>query len=184
MHETIFVLGLGETLKYFTHFDHDAIGVNDIWKHIPTKYIMCLDSKVRFNEERLKTIRTSWPDVFYSHLEEWHQHFKSHFERLPLKMGPDRAGGKYIKGKLYYSNNTPFTACALAATQGYKNIVIYGADFNNHPHIKGAVLISTVLKDYRWLRDSLKPLGINLYIGHSKSKLSQVLPLWNGSVKL
>lgn len=178
MNETIFVLGLGETLKYFKDFDKDAIGVNDIWKHVETKYIMCLDSKTSFTHERLKRIRTSWPDIFYSHLKEWEPHFKSHFQKLPLVMGQDKAGGSFEPGKLYYSTNTTFTACSLAATQGYKNIVMYGADFNTHPNIKGPNQIKTVLTHFKWLNDNLKPLGINLFIGHPKSKLSQVLPLW------
>lgn len=179
MDETIFVLGLGETLKYFRHFDRPSIGVNDIWKHIPTKQIMCLDAKDRFSPERLKTIRTSWPDVFYSHLKEWEPHFKSHFNHLPLNMGHDKAGKEFIFGKVFYSNNTPFTACSLASTQGFKNIVVFGADFNTHPLIKGPVIVGETIKHYKWLHENLKGHGVNLYVGHRQSKLSQVLPVYN-----
>ena len=54
------ILGLGESLKNFSPNGSVTIGVNDIYKHFPADYVVCVDTPDKFNPERFKTITSSY----------------------------------------------------------------------------------------------------------------------------
>ncbi len=175
MIETIFVLGLGESLKFFKDFDKPKIGVNDIWSRVKTEMVVCIDRPVRFNAQRLATIKNCKPAIFFTQLVNWKASIKdSHYWKATITSDKTSFSDK----KIYYSNNSTFVACNVAYLLGAKNIVIYGADFNTHSKLKGES-IKTIIKDFSWLNENLKKRGVNMYVGHKASRLSEVLPLWN-----
>lgn len=173
MNETIFILGLGETLKFFNEFDKPKIGVNDIWSRVKTEMVVCVDSQNKFDSKRLQTIKESKPEKFYSHIKDWGKVFNGSFNHLPI-----HPVGIFKEDKVYYSNNSPFVAASLAYTLGYKNIVIYGADFNSHTKLKGLHTFNKILSDFKWLKENLNQRGVKLMVGHRASRIAQVLPLY------
>ncbi len=174
MDETIFVLGLGQTLKFFKDLDKPQIGVNDIWGHVQCEIILCIDDMHKFDRERLATIKNSKPKKFITHLPEWKKVFNGSTEIV--KLSP--ISEPFNSQKIYYSVNSPFVAASLASTLGYKNIVLFGVDFLTHKRLTGVNILSRVIKDFKWLHDNLKKEDINLFVGHRASRLIDVLPLW------
>ena len=66
------ILGLGDSLNLFDAKEYDfSIGVNDIWSRHPAEYVVCVDHRDRFTEERLKSIDGCKPLKFYSHIDEY-----------------------------------------------------------------------------------------------------------------
>jgi hypothetical protein len=178
MNETIFVLGLGETLKFFKEFEKPTIGVNDIWQYVKTQTVVCVDYPNKFNPTRLAAIKESNPAKFYSQIDTWKKHLGESFEKISIHE-PRKA---FHENKIYHSVTSPFVACSLAYTLGYKNIVLYGVDINTHPKLKS--LIATIYKDFIWLNNNFKERGVKMYVGHKASKLFGVLPHWKAAVEV
>ena len=180
MNETIFVLGLGETLKFFKDFNSPKIGVNDIWSRVKTEMVVCIDRPNRFSGQRLQTIKECSPQIFYTFLPEWRAYKPdSYYWKAPIKsVGKNE---NFKEGVIYHSVNSPFVACNIAYLLGAKNIVMYGVDFMSHPKLKGNSAISKIIFDFNWLNNNLKKRGVNLYVGHSASRLSGILPVWSHS---
>jgi hypothetical protein len=177
MNETIFVLGLGETLKFFKDFDKPKIGVNDIWSRVKTEMVVCIDRPEKFETQRLEVIKNCKPEIFFTYTPEWKKYFnESYFWKAPIVSLKTRT---FDNKTIFHSNNSTFVACSIAYLLGTKNIVIYGADFISHKKLKGASTIQNITKDFAWLRDNLKDNGVNLYVGHQASRLHDVLPLWS-----
>lgn len=182
MHETIFVLGLGETLKFFNDFKAPTIGVNDIWSKVKTQIVVCVDQPSKFVPDRLNTIKNCKPKIFFSQLKEWGKYItEPYYWNVPI-VAVDHRKTPFRENVIYHSNNSPFVACSLASTLNYKNIVIYGVDFNNHPKLKGSFALTRIVKDFDWLKGNLEKRGIELFVGHRASKLSEVMPVWERSM--
>jgi hypothetical protein len=178
MKETVFVLGLGETLKFFRDYDKPTIGVNDIWSRVRTEIIVCVDAPFKFDEKRKRIISGSDPSTFYSHLYDWKAQFPETFSKIKL----NNPGGEFKEKLIYQSNNSPFVACSIAYTLGFKNIVLYGVDFNSHKKLNGYDTLKRINKDFLWLNENLKTRGVNMFVGHRASKLSDILPLWKNNL--
>lgn len=179
MNETIFVLGLGETLKFFKDFDKPKIGVNDIWAKVKTEMVVCIDRPEKFTASRLQIIKSCSPQIFYSYLDTWRQ-FKneSYYWKAPIK-GIEK-NEVFKEGVIYHSLHSPFVACNIAYLLGAKNIVMYGVDFLSHSKLKGASAISKIVSDFAWLNENFKKRGVSLCIGHPASRLNGTLELWSG----
>lgn len=177
MNETIFVLGLGETLKFFQDFNAPKIGVNDIWSKVKTEMVVCIDRPERFTSSRLEVIRSCTPQIFFSYLDDWRASKQSSFywKRKIKGLGKNEI---FQGNTIYHSLHSPFVACNIAYLLGAKNIVMYGVDFISHSKLKGSSTISKIVSDFEWLRDNLSKRGVNLYIGHQASRLSGSLELW------
>ncbi len=164
------VLGLGESLKEFKPSNNITIGVNDIYKHHKTDFIVCVDKPSRFSEERLNTIVNSDCKLFYTHLNEWS---RLKIQTKIINLNGIRGSLKGIENDLFcYSNNSTFVAVVLAYKLGATEINIFGADFNNHKNIKDN-LLTTALKDFKNLFDYLKEQGVEINISKG-SKLKEV----------
>ena len=123
MNETIFVLGLGETLKFFKDFQSPKIGVNDIWSKVETEMVVCIDRPEKFTDQRLKVIKSCKPKIFYSYLDNWKESKKeSYYWKAPTK-GLEK-NELFKEGVIYHSLNSPFVACNIAYLLGAKNIVM------------------------------------------------------------
>jgi hypothetical protein len=175
--KTIFVLGLGESLKFFRDFDSPKIGVNDIWQVVETECVVCIDEPLKFTSSRLAVIKSCNPKIFYSPLEDWRPFKKSsHYWKMPTR---GIAQGEVFKENLiYHSVNSPFVACNIAYLLGAEEIVMYGVDFLSHSKLKGAFIMERIIKDFTWLNDAFKARGVKLFVGHGASRLSEILPVW------
>jgi hypothetical protein len=179
LNETIFVLGLGETLRFFKDHNAPKIGVNDIWSKVKTEMVVCIDRPEKFTTPRLNTIKDCTPKIFYSYLDDWRNSKpSSHYWKAPTKS--ILKGEVFHEGTIYHSLNSPFVACNIAYLLGAKNIVMYGVDFMSHSKLKGSTAISKIISDFQWLNESIKKRGSTIYIGHTATKLNGALELWKG----
>jgi hypothetical protein len=165
------VLGLGESLKEFKPSKNKTIGVNDIFKHHSTDYLVCVDKPSRFTKDRLNTILKSDVKKFYTHLNEWS---RLKVRTQIIKLNGLRGSLKGIEGdEVCYSNNSTFVAVVLAYKMGATQINIYGADFNTHPNFKNT-LLETALEDFQKLFDYLIEQGVKINISKG-SKLNDLI---------
>lgn len=158
----IAVLGLGESLKLYKASEEISIGVNDIWRAVPADYVVCLDERGRFNDERLKTIDECRPQRFYSQLDAWQG--RADFYRIKLQeQFPDYVCQLHIS-TIPKSLCSPFVATALAFKfHGATCIHLYGVDLLNHPHL-GPNSCMSILKHFRALKIALAMSGCRLVI--------------------
>lgn len=186
--QLIYVLGLGPTLNNFTPNGTPTIGVNDINKKLldlnkghKTDYLVLQDNPPNFEYDRYLDIINHPPKstVFSNH-----NIFRDLFTENPfehLRLVPfhysilDTPVTKFNKWEIPSSIDSTFLACVIAARLGYKNIVLFGADFTNHPRLSQQ--LGTITGQYELLKEKLKNHGINLYCCSKQSKLSQVLPV-------
>lgn len=168
--DRICVLGLGETVKYY-HGNSVTIGVNDIYRHFHTDYLVCIDRPGRFNKERWEYIKNSKPKKMYSQLDDWKE--VQGYEKIVIKPFSGLLNWEAIG----HSNNSPFVACIISYLLGFKEIVMYGVDFNTHNSLKSERHIARILKDYKLLYDRFQEEGITLRLGHEDSVLYSVIPV-------
>lgn len=153
------ILGLGESLKNFSPNGSVTIGVNDIYKHFPADYVVCVDTPDKFNPERFKTITTSNHKKFFSHLPEWHPHIQN-FQLIKLFHG--RGNFSNIDSDLIaYGISSPIVACIIAYKMGAKQIDLYGVDFNTHPQFINKNL-QRAIKEFILLNAEFKKKGIKM----------------------
>jgi len=155
------VLGLGESLSFYIPDDSPTIGVNDIWSKVQTDYIVCLDKRDKFSDERLKTIDESKPLKFFSQLEDWNN--RPDYEIITLQPDYPKYKCQINLSSLPKSLCSPFVACALAYKMGAKEIHVYGVDLINHPHLK-AECCERIKLHFRNLKIALIQNGCRLVI--------------------
>lgn len=163
------VLGLGESLKLFTPEGFDTvIGVNDIWKHVHTEVIVCLDPRKNFTPERLKTIDESRPVTFYSQIVTWD--VRPDFHKLNILAGYPDSGCPIRKDGYWKSYCSPFVAVQIAFVVYHATeIHLFGVDLVNHPHLDQRIC-QQIRKHFRSLKVSLTENGCNLVV-HGKGIL-------------
>lgn len=167
------ILGLGESLQFFRPDGSLTIGVNDICKHYTPDIVVCVDRPDRFEKERLQTIVSGKQKRFVTHLQQWRGHPMNGLDIQRIQPYNPRMLGKV----LMHSNNSTFVAAVLAFMEGAKEIVLWGVDLNNHPHIKDQVAYRA-RQDFENLNQHLLVRGIKLYVGSPVSSLHKVLPVW------
>lgn len=166
------VLGLGETLEHYKNDGSISIGVNDIQRYVSTDYVVCVDVPSVFSAERLEGIKNSKCKGFYTQLKEW-QKLVDNVNLIEFNRGRGLIDG-IDSEKFCYSNNSPYVACILAYKLGAKEIVLWGVDFNDHPHLNGASR-DKAFRDYKELQKALKERGVTIRVGHSDSYLYHIL---------
>lgn len=171
--DTVHLLALGPTMLEAPNFGY-FMGVNDVHKYAYTHELVVVDEPEKFSPDRKKVIWHSQPaNGFWSPRKAWQGHSKFRFFPLAYNHNNhdiDHHG--YI-----FSNNSPFVAAVHAYKQGYKDIVLWGVDFFDHPRIKADKKV-TAKKHYQWLDRVLSNKGVSLYAGSNHSPLSQYLPTW------
>lgn len=167
----IAVLGLGESLSLYGG-DMAAIGVNDIWSKYKSDYVVCLDTKSRFDQKRLDIIESCEPIKFYSQLRCWEN--KKTYEEIYLQIAYPKYVCQLDTDKLPKSLCSPFVAAAIA----YKyfkadEIHLFGVDMVDHPLLKGENLDKIILH-FSNLNAALKQKGVKLIV-HGNGVLQNVL---------
>lgn len=167
----IHILGLGDTLKHYTPDGNITIGVNDIHSRIKTDYVVCVDVPSAFTKKRFTTIAKTECKGFYTQLNDW-SNYVQNVNIIEFNSG--RGLLHHLDNdKFCYSNNSPYIACILAYKMGATDIVLWGVDFIDHPHINGSPR-DKALRDYKSLFLELQKRGVKLSVGHAHSSLSTI----------
>lgn len=166
------VLGLGDTLKHYVNDGSICIGVNDIQRYHNTDYVVCVDSPDVFKPERLEGIKASKCIGFYTQLEDWTK-LVQNINIIEFNRGRGLVE-EIDTNRFCYSNNSPYVACVLAYKLGATEIVLWGVDFNDHPHLNGSARDKS-FRDYKELQKALNKRGVSISCGHSDSYLSTIL---------
>jgi len=166
------ILGLGETLNHFIEDGNVTVGVNDIHSRIKTDYVVCVDVPDVFNRERFYTIANTKCKGFYSQILDW-AILVDNFNIIEFNRGRGLLH-ELDNDKFCYSNNSTYVACILAYKLGAKEIVMWGVDFNDHPHIKDKSR-DKAIGDFNNLKKELAKRGVKLMVGHKDSYLSTIL---------
>lgn len=158
----------------------DSIGVNDCFKFGKSvDYLMILDPINRFKPERMTTIKATNPKHFLTLEKRWLiEMWKGDLDLISYSKnkqlfctnGPEiidfrfsRWKGKLSKDRIYYSRTSPFAALSLAYILNYKEINLYGADFQTHQTWNpNNPMMREELLNYRELIDQLIDNGIKV----------------------
>jgi len=169
------VLGLGKTLKQYKPGEFDfTVGVNDIFRYHETDYVVCIDHRHRFKDERKQILDSTNCSKFYSHCDDWIHVPNFHKVRLVRGSNLDDSKNRYD-----CSNNSTHVAAVVAYKMGAREIVVYGADFyGDHKFFKNDGAAKMAVSGFSRLRKEMNKRGVGLYVGHAYSKLSKVLPVW------
>lgn len=164
--ETIYVLGLGESIHDFLALENKGItiGSNDINKYYPVDYLCCIDKPATFTPERWATIEKGNYKAAFSHLN------------LPL---PNLVNIKFGERFVYNLNYNAFAKCGIspfvsvqvAYWLGAKRIIMYGVDLNTH---QAKIKLPRINEAFIQLNKQLKASGVDL-INASKNSLIKIV---------
>lgn len=178
---TCFILGCGDTGMFMPDKQAYVIGVNDAGKFNKSiDELLFINRPRHFNEPALYIPDVSRLDVikrtpFHKLMtletleREWRELFGDQVHTFTVT----RWAKTLQLGQVYHTDNSPFTAMTYAVTLGYKNVVLWGVDFNNHRYLK-AVNSSPPFSQYAM---AVSKMGVTIYKGHTDQKLN--LPLWS-----
>ena len=130
----IAVLGLGPSLQLFKP-DYDySIGVNNIWQHVKTNAVVCLDHRKAFNFDRMSIIDSCTPEIFYSQIINYDT--RPDFQLIALtKTFPDKICNLDIP-EINKSLCSPFVACGIAYKyHNASEIHVFGVDLIQHSNL-------------------------------------------------
>lgn len=162
------VLGCGESTSNWSKSDYGiSIGVNDCFKFgTSPDYLLLLDSPNRFTDDRITVIKnTESKFILNSHI--WDPYLK---KKKKEYIQTQSWRGKYKEGSIYSSKSSPFVAMSILIKHGYKDIDLYGVDFNSHHHFKDEIAELEII-NYVGL---IKMADVNVRVTKS-SKLSKYL---------
>jgi hypothetical protein len=178
---TFHVLGTAPSIKQYINeyncFEASkitTIGVNDIYKYIPTDYLLLMDAMDTFSPERLEIIKKSNPASTFSNLPEWD--FMPNFTLIGLNPVPGSVASLGYLYSLPRHVDSTFTAVAIAYSLGAKEIIMYGVDFYKHSSLMAYE--EQILLTYANMLAGLRKRGVKLFIGNKKSLLAKVLPVY------
>ncbi|PWC17026.1 hypothetical protein DDT52_17225 [Brenneria roseae subsp. roseae] len=127
--ESILVCGCGSSLNQLHEAEHyTTIGVNDIGRKFHPDYLVVLNGRHQFTEERFTHIASSQAQAIFTHL----QLGISHPNIVRFLLG--QRGGVEVSDthSLPYTRNSTYVAACLAIFMGAKRIGLIGVDFTEH----------------------------------------------------
>lgn len=167
--------GLGPTIHSYKPDGNFSIGCNDSFRYHPSNYLVCVS---RLSSERNKIIMASTPEKLLSFTNPYIHH--PAYEHIGHHCTPWRNDrpNPLDKGIIWTSNNTPFISCVIAYNLGYREIVLWGVDFIDHPSIRDDEdkSLDRAKLDFTQLSEAFAKNNCGLYLGSSGSALK--LPLW------
>lgn len=152
-----------------------SIGVNDCWaKGLITDRLIVVNGFRKY-PDRLKVIQNSTPkDGLYSQIGSFAHH--PNYKHIGTMQ---RWKGNLKPEILYYSSTSPFIGISMAHNMGFKEIVLYGVDFIDHPTVKNNSLKRELMQYDSFCKALLKE-GTKVYLGSEFGALKEILPVWNG----
>ena len=127
--ETIIVCGCGESLNDLQGPERFiTIGVNDVGRQFDPTYLVVVNPRHQFKNDRFHYVETSRAQAIFTQLALGINH--PHIVRFKL----GERGGTNISdpNSLPYTQNSPYVALCLAAHMGAKSIGLIGVDFTDH----------------------------------------------------
>lgn len=129
--EDIVVCGCGGSLNDLARPERFVtIGVNDVGRRFHPNYLVVLDGRRKFSEERFKAIETSESDFLFTDQQLGIPHPDVVKVVLTRQNDPDWAGPHplhYLARPWY----TPYVAMTLAAYMGARRVGLIGVDFTD-----------------------------------------------------
>ena len=127
---TIVVCGCGVSLKQFTNPQRfTTIGVNDVGRLFHPNYLVVVNPRNQFQNDRFRYVEESQAEAIFTQLELGLQH--PHVVRFNLGK---RSGTDFFNpDALNYTSNSPYIALCLAVHMGARRVGIIGVDFT-HDH--------------------------------------------------
>ncbi|MDH5360749.1 MAG: hypothetical protein OEX03_09305, partial [Gammaproteobacteria bacterium] len=175
--ETIVICGCGVSLNELPLPSmYTTIGVNDVGRKFTPDYLVVLNAKSQFKNERFRYVENSQARAIFSHLELALEH--PHQVRFSL----GKRGGVNIDSdnSLPYTRNSPYVAVSLAAYMGAKRIGIIGLDFtpdhffsNSGKHSLDRH-VTKINLEYGRLTESLMQQGIEFVNLSQSSRISSI----------
>lgn len=171
---TVHVLGCGPSGETYKANGDRCIAVNDAYKFGEQfSDLLLINAPLQFTLARLDTIRRTPAARFvilHTLVNVWKQYDIIASEAIEPQLMP---GPHALKtDKLYFTNNSTFTAMTYAVTQGAKNVVLHGVDFDNHRFLRFADCAPDFTRYAQWARQH----GIRVFKSSSRSRL--VLEIW------
>ncbi len=178
MEKIIHVLGTGATLKNYVPDNNDAVGVNDIFKYHPVKYLVCVDLPKRFDKKRMDIIADSWCYLFYTQYKnEWAPYFIRNL--VPLCLAPFRGNIDTLDNKdaMPFSNNSAFVAVVVAYHLKATKIILHGVAFTDHKNLSQPIIQKRAISDFKKLFHALHRRGVTMRVSSKESLLSTIMPV-------
>jgi hypothetical protein len=141
------ILGLGQSVLKYRKMPADiTFGVNDINRYFETDYVVVIDGKARFENDRLKFIEET-KSCLVSQLPEWIKGVRM-FELIKIK---PFSVSNMAECSICYSNNSTFVATTLAFQKGFRKFDIYGVDIEGHKNLDTEMNRYKMIIDWRKL---------------------------------
>lgn len=178
--QDIHVLGLGPGIENYRENGNITIGVNDIWRYVSTRYVLCLDKIGSFSLNRYMVIKFCSPKVFWTIWPEWG------YERniREININPPGKSGELdnldnIEGPIPFHVDSTFSAVCMAYRLMLSRfekgrIILFGCRFYGHPQLEA--FIKPIQDKYEDLGLALDDRGIQLMNADPQSALNEVLP--------
>ena len=173
--ETIIVCGCGESLnelkcpQRFT-----TIGVNDVGRRFDPTYLVVVNPRQQFKNDRFQYVETSRAKAIFTQLDLEIKHPQV------VRFALGKRNGTVISdpNTLPYTQNSPYVALCLAAHMGAKFIGLIGVDFTDHHFfaktgrhpLNGQ--FAKIDAEYRALNEALSKMGIEVLNLSSQSRLT------------
>lgn len=127
--DTIIVCGCGESLNELKDpHRFITIGVNDVGRRFDPTYLVVLNPRHQFKDDRFHYVETSRAEAIFTQLDLKIKHPQVVRFVLGKRNGTDISD----PGTLPYTQNSPYVALCLAAYMGATRIGLIGVDFSNN----------------------------------------------------
>jgi glycosyltransferase involved in cell wall biosynthesis len=171
----ILVCGCGESLRELRQPERFiTIGVNDVGRLFHPNYLVVVNPKRQFMQDRFRYVETSQAEYLFTQLDLAIGHPNIIKFRLGKYCGTDLSDPDVLP----YTQNSPYVALCLAALMGAKRIGLIGVDFAEH-HFFGktgthalAHQVPKIDAEYRALRTAMEKSGIEVFNLSPQSRLT------------
>lgn len=124
--ETLIVCGCGKSLYDFDLFhEFVTVGVNDVGRHIRPNYLLVLNAKEQFLDDRFSYVESSRADAVFTQLDL----DLSHPNVINMPLGIYEGTAITQNPGIHYTKNSPYAAVNLAVYMGARSIGLIGVDF-------------------------------------------------------
>lgn len=149
-HEGIaYVLGLGDSWRaYLDGKPGTILTVNDGGRNVDPDYLIVVDSKIRFTEERWEYISSTEAKYVFTQLGHYNLPIQDTSKMVRIILNSRRGSFLIEPGIIDTSFSSTFVAMNIALWLGHTTIALCGCDLKNHPLNNFRSKIINHLKDF------------------------------------
>ena len=126
---TIVVCGCGESLNELTEPERFiTIGVNDVGRKFQPDYLVVVNPRDQFSDDRFTYVTNSEADYLFTQLDLG----LARENVVTFNLGTNGGADLSDVSVLHYTQNSPYVAVCLAAFMGATRIGLLGVDFTDH----------------------------------------------------